>query len=124
MAPAMGENRLHPRLLVHMPAAFRLRGEDRWQDATIKDLSAGGATLLTPSRIPVETALRLRFRLAGGAEGTDPIEVETLVLRSEVERVAGGNIQHRAALHFLDLHGPPFERVRRHVFERQREPDA
>ncbi|MGD8374743.1 MAG: PilZ domain-containing protein [Acidobacteriota bacterium] len=114
-----GENRLHPRLLVHMPGEFRPRGVELWAPCTIRDLSAGGATLLTTERIPVQTSVRLRFTLEEEPESAGPIEVETLVLRSGTELAAGGNVRHLAALHFLDLQGHRFERVRRYVFERQ-----
>lgn len=117
--PAMRrENRLHPRLRVFLASEYRVRGESRWHAGTVRDLSAGGATLLTAAKIPVETSLRLRFRLGGDPEA-DPIEVETLVLRAEAEGAVGGNVQFRAGLHFLDLHGPRFEHVRRYIFERQ-----
>lgn len=118
------ENRLHPRLLVHMPGEYRLRGSDEWQKAMVRDLSAGGATLLTSTRIAAQTALRLRFELTEEKAPRHPIEVETLVLRAGAEAGGGGNIRHRAALHFLDLQGELFERVRRYVFDRQGEKPA
>ncbi len=118
------ENRLHPRLLVHMSGEFRVRGSDAWQPAMVRDLSAGGATLLTSAAVPLQTALRLRFRLTEEGPSPEPIEVETLVLRAGTETAGGGNIRHRAALHFLDLQGELFDRVRRYVFERQGESRA
>ena len=116
-----GENRLHPRLQIHMSAEFRPKGTDQWRPGTIFDLSAGGATLLTPTRIPVQSSVELRFTLPEERPEGQPIEVETLVLRSGTESGTGGNVRHRAALHFLDLQGLSLERLRRYVFDRQSE---
>ena len=104
-----------------MSGEFRPKGTDQWHQGTIRDLSAGGATLLAPTRIAVQASIELRFTLPEERPEGQPIEVETLVLRSGTEPGTGGNVRHRAALHFLDLQGLPLERLRRYVFERQGE---
>src|SRR5262245_3887851 len=94
-------NRIHPRLLVRLAGEYRLGGGGGWQQATVLDLSAGGASLITHERLAPQTVVRLRFTLP--REGGGPIEVETLVLRAEAVATTAGNTQYRAALHFLDL---------------------
>ena len=114
------ENRIHPRLLVRLPGEYRVESSPTWHRATVQDLSAGGATLVAPEKIPPETILRVRFTLPRDGAGQEPpLEVEALVLRTEPLSSAGGNVQYRQALHFLDLRGPRFELVRRFIFERQ-----
>ena len=114
------DHRLHPRLLVRIPGEYRVEGSSTWHRATIHDLSAGGATLLTMDRLPPKTVVRLRFSLPGeGSRLPHPIEIETLVLRTDAHTSSAGNVLYRQALHFLDLQGEPFERVRHYVFDRR-----
>jgi len=118
MIGAMGQdNRIHPRLLVRLRSEFQVGGGSAWQQATVLDLSAGGATLITHERIAPRQMVRLRLTLPGDESG--PLEVETLVLRSDPIPGTGGNMEYRQALHFLDLRGERFERVRHYVFERR-----
>ncbi len=44
--------------------------------------------------------------------------MESLILRADAVSAVGGNVQFRAACHFLNLFGPSYERVRCYVFER------
>ena len=113
------ENRVHPRLIVRLQAEYRASGSEEWHQGSIHNLSASGVSLLTPVRLSPEALVAVRFRLPDGAEETkSPIEVESVVLRTDAESEVGGNVQFRAACHFLNLFGRPYERVRRYVFER------
>jgi hypothetical protein len=115
----VGENRVHPRLVVRLRAEYLRSGSKEWHQGTIHDLSASGAALLTPVRLSPEALIALRFRLPDGAdEEENSIEVESLVLRTDAQSEVGGNMQFRAACHFLNLFGRPYECVRRYVFER------
>lgn len=111
------DNRIHPRLLVRLQCEFQVGGGGAWRHGTVQDLSAGGATLTSLERIAPQRVVRLRFALPG--DDGSPLEVETLVLRSDPLPGTGGNMEYREALHFLDLRGDKFERVRRYVFERR-----
>jgi len=111
------DNRIHPRLLVRLRSEYRVGGGAAWLHGTVLDMSAGGATLITAERIPPKAAVRLRVDLPG--DGGSTLEVETLVLRCDPFPGAGGNMEYRQALHFLDLRGERFERVRRYIFERR-----
>jgi c-di-GMP-binding flagellar brake protein YcgR len=111
------DNRIHPRLLVRLACDYQVAGSAGWHRATILDLSAGGASLITLQRVAPQQVVRLRFRLLG--EEAAAIEVETVVLRTEPLQATGGNVQHRQALHFLDLRGDAYEHVRRYIFERR-----
>ena len=113
------ENRVHPRLVVRLRAEYRAAGSKEWHEGTIHDLSASGAALLTPVRLSPEALIDLRFRLPDGSEDAEsPIDVESLVLRTVAGSEVGGNVEFRAACHFLNLFGHSYERVRRYVFER------
>ena len=111
------DNRIHPRLLVRLRSEYRVGGGAAWLPGIVLDMSAGGATLITAERIAPKSTVRLRVELP--AEAGSTIEVETLVLRCDPFSGAGGNMEYRQALHFLDLRGEQFERVRRYIFERQ-----
>jgi len=111
------DNRIHPRLLVRLRSEFQVGGGTAWQRGTVLDLSAGGATLISLERIPPQKVVRLRVELPG--DDGSMLEVETLVLRCDPLPGTGGNMEYREALHFLDLRGERFERVRRYVFERR-----
>ena len=96
-----------------------MAGSKEWQQGTIHNLSASGVALLTPVRLSPEALIDVRFRLPDDTEETkSPINVESLVLRTFAESAVGGNVQFRAACHFLNLFGRSYERVRRYVFER------
>ena len=114
------ENRVHPRLVVRLSVDYRPSGTIEWHQGTIHDLSASGVSLLTPVRLKPEALISLRFNLRGvdSGEATKPIEVETLVVRASRESQFGGNVRFRAACHFLNLPGPPYDVVRRYVFDR------
>ena len=115
------ENRVHPRLVVRLPAEFRTPESTAWEPATVHDLSASGAVLIAARRLVPEGLVTLRFTLPEDeGKGTLVLEIESLVLRSEPLSAVGGNVQYRAALHFLGLHGESFERVRRYIFRRTR----
>ncbi len=115
----MSENRVHPRLVVRLRAQYRTAGSKEWHQGTLHDLSASGVALLTPVRLPPEALIDVRFRLPDDTEETkNPINVESLVLRTFAESAVGGNVRFRAACHFLNLFGPSYERVRCYVFER------
>ena len=114
-----GENRVHPRLVVRLRADYRMSGSKEWHQGTIHDLSASGGALLTPVRLSPEALIAIRFLLPDDDEEANrPIEVESLVLRTDAEAAVGGNVRFRAACHFLNLFGSSYERVRCYVFER------
>jgi hypothetical protein len=113
----VGENRVHPRLAVRLRAEYRASGSQQWHHGTIHDLSASGVALFSPVRLSPEALITVRFSLPDDVEES-PIEVESLVLRTVTESAVGGNVQFRAACHFLNLFGPLYERVRCYVFER------
>jgi hypothetical protein len=112
----VGENRVHPRLVVKLTADYRATRSKEWHQGIIHDLSASGAALLTPVRLLPQALITLRFELPDQEDRA--VEVESLVLRTDALASVGGNRQFRAALHFLNLYGPPYDRVRRYVFER------
>ena len=113
------ENRVHPRLVVRLTVEYRTQGSSEWRQGTIHDLSASGASLLTPVRLSPETLILLRFSLPEDAGEERPVmEVESVVLRADRLASVGGNVLFRAACHFLNLFGPHYEHVRRYVFER------
>ena len=114
----VAENRVHPRLVVRLQAEYRASGSKEWHQGTIHDLSASGVALLTPVRLSPEALIAVRFRLPDSDEEAEHFEVESLVLRTVAESEVGGNVQFRAACHFLNLFGRSYERVRRYVFER------
>jgi hypothetical protein len=115
----VGENRVHPRLVVRLLVKYRSTSSKDWHQGTIHDLSASGAALLTPVRLSPETLIAIRFHLPDAVDDPEnSIEVESLVLRTDAVSEVGGNKQFRAACHFLDLFGHSYERVRRYVFER------
>lgn len=53
------------RRLVRLPALMRTSGRD-WR-VTTRDLSASGASIVSPAAVPVGTELRLRFDVPGGS---------------------------------------------------------
>ncbi len=113
------ENRVHPRLVVRLRAEYRAVASKAWRQGTIHDLSASGAALLTPVRLSPEALIIVRFLLPDGpAPAESHIEVESLVLRTDAQSAVGGNVEFRAACHFLNLFGDAYERVRRYVFDR------
>jgi hypothetical protein len=95
---------------VRLPAKILIADGTEWDEAVIHDLSAGGAAIHTRRVIPVQSEVRLRFSLAESADAADaPIEVGALVVRTGT---TGSDRQVVAGLHFLDLHGADFDRVR------------
>ena len=111
------ERRLHPRLEIPLTVDFRLQGSEAWQRGTIKNLSAGGAALYTDSEVPVGSLLaNFRFTLPEEPASGEPIDVAALVLRSGPDETETAKGQYLSGLHFLDLEGAAFERVRLFVF--------
>jgi hypothetical protein len=95
---------------VRLPAEILIADGTEWDEALIHDLSAGGAAIHTRRFIPVQSEVRLRFRLGESADAVDaPIEVRALVMRTGT---TGSDQQVVTGLHFLDLHGAGFDRVR------------
>jgi c-di-GMP-binding flagellar brake protein YcgR len=109
------ERRLHPRCQVRLVVDYRLEGFAEDRIGLTRDLSAGGAGLLTEEQIPSGSLLtRLRFSLSDGPQGEDrPIELSAVALRS-VPLPAAEQKPYRflAGLQFLNLQGEDFERLR------------
>jgi c-di-GMP-binding flagellar brake protein YcgR len=115
------ERRVHPRVLVEIDAEFQVEGSSVFQKGTIRDLSAGGMGLLTPEPLEPQTVLeRLRFSVPEEDETLPPIEieVEAVVLRCAETFAQEEAERYRSGIHFLTLHGEPFEQVRRFVYGR------
>lgn len=104
---------------MRLAAEIRFVGESEWAEVLLEDLSAGGAAVRTRQQLPVETELRLRFRLPGQSAGEErQIEISCLVVRSGSTSASarGDAFRSIAGLHFLDLHSENFERVRAFVW--------
>ena len=115
------ERRVHPRVLVEIDAEFQVEGSSVFQKGIVRDLSAGGMGLLTPDPLEPQTVLeRLRFALPEEDKTLPPIEieVEAVVLRCSETIAAKEAERYRSGIHFLTLHGEPFEQVRRFVYAR------
>jgi c-di-GMP-binding flagellar brake protein YcgR len=108
-------------VLVRIDAEFQVAGSSVFQKGIIRDLSAGGLGLLTPESLQPQTVLeRLRFALPEDDENLPPIEfeVEAVVLRCGETFAEEEAERYRSGIHFLTLHGEPFEQVRRFVYAR------
>jgi len=92
------------------------RGKDSWEETLLFDLSAGGAGIHTRSPLPLQSEVRLRFRLPAGGVGAE-VEVTALVVRTGPPARAAQGYSHVSGLHFLDLHGESFDKVRAHVWQ-------
>jgi hypothetical protein len=114
----MHERRLHPRAVVSLAGEMRRARADRWERVLVHDLSAGGAGILTSSRLPIQGEVDLRFELpARGEAGPLPIRVASLVVRSTAGPSPDPERPHLSGLHFLDLQGEGFDRVRQYVWD-------
>ena len=110
------ERRLHPRLEVPLTARYRLPGEEVWSAGRVHNLSAGGAALATAEQLAVPSVLeRLSFDLPGQES---PVEVAAAVLRCEQLRPIRPDELYLSGVHFLNLEGELFERVRLFVYRR------
>jgi c-di-GMP-binding flagellar brake protein YcgR len=111
------ERRLHPRALVGLPAEFLPAGATEWDKALLNDLSAGGAGIHIRGQLPVQSELRIRFRLAAEPGGEER-QFEILCLAVRSGKLAQPTQQHAffLGLHFLDLQGEDFDRLRIHVW--------
>lgn len=117
----MIERRVHPRVLVELEVEFQVGGSSVFQKGIIRDLSAGGMGLLTPEPLEPQTVLEsVRFSLPDEDENLPPIEieVEAVVLRCGETFAEEEAVSYRSGIHFLTLHGEPFEQVRRFVYAR------
>jgi len=107
--------------MVRIDAEFQVAGSSVFQKGIIRDLSAGGLGLSTPEPLQPQTVLkRLRFALPEDDEDLPPIEfeVEALVLRCGETFAKDEAERYRSGIHFLTLHGEPFEQVRRFIYAR------
>jgi c-di-GMP-binding flagellar brake protein YcgR len=106
---------------VRIDAEFQVEGASVFEQGIIRDLSAGGLGLLTPEPLEPQTVLkRLRFALREDDENLPPveIEVEAVVLRCSETLAEDEAERYRSGIHFLTLHGEPFEQLRRFVYAR------
>lgn len=110
--------RVHPRVVARLAAEIRKRGADEWNEALLHDLSAGGAAIHTPGPLPIQDEIDLRFRFPAEDGGEETaIEVACLVVRSEAAAEAAPERLFDSGLHFLNLHGESFDRVRAYVWK-------
>jgi c-di-GMP-binding flagellar brake protein YcgR len=107
--------------MVRIDADFQVSGSSVLQKGIIRDLSAGGLGLLTSEPLEPQSVLeRLRFALPEDDENLPAIafEVEAVVLRCSENLAKEKAERYRSGIHFLTLHGEPFEQVRRFVYAR------
>jgi len=111
-------NRVDPRLVVHLPAEYRLEGAADWRPGTLHDLSASGAALLTEAPIPLQTLLTLRFTLTATArDGALELLVEAMGVRKTHRPDLDPGRPCLQGLYFLGLHGERYERLRRFLWD-------
>lgn len=110
------EKRLHPRAAIELEARYRLEGQEGWRTGAIRNLSAGGMALASAEPLAEGSLVApIVFSLPDDGES---IRAAAFVLRCQPEPEVDGS--HVAGLHFLDLDGPSFERIRLFVFRRLR----
>ncbi|MFQ5350955.1 MAG: PilZ domain-containing protein, partial [Thermoanaerobaculia bacterium] len=118
------ERRRHPRLEIPLEAEVLLLGDGEAIPATMVDLSAGGAALLTLAQIPVGTEIEtLRFGLPAGddKEEPQPIAVAGRVARSEQLEGVGGEAQFQIGVQFVDITRELYDRIQQFVARQLRE---
>jgi hypothetical protein len=111
------QRRLHPRAVVRLPAELKSGRTEGWRSVLLHDLSAGGAGIHAGFPLPGRVEVRLRFRLpvAEASEG-NTIEVAALVVRAAATVPPDHSRPHLYGLHFIDLHGEPFDRVAKYIW--------
>ena len=115
----MIERRLHPRLVIRIPGEYQFDGSEEWHQGLVRDISAGGAGLLTPVHISPQTVFS-HFRFTLPDEG-GPIDMAAMVLRCEPIPPEDETLRYRSGIHFLDLRGEQLQRVRTFVYSRLKE---
>lgn len=98
------EQRRHYRIALALPLdrfAFSANESDAWDEAnaTLRDLSVGGAAVETDTAVKV--GARVRFRFPMPLEGTE-LDVQGTVILSEAAG-QGRHVSHRLGIRFEDL---------------------
>jgi hypothetical protein len=107
------ERRLHPRAIVGLRAQIQQRGTKEWDDVLLYDLSAGDGAVHAQRPVPIQSEVRLRFLLPGEpGEDERQVTITCLVVRSGSPDQSGITPTFVAGLHFLDLGGEDFNRIR------------
>ena len=116
------ERRRHSRLEIPLESVLRLAGSGQDLTATMQDLSAGGAGLLTTFEIPVGTDLeRFHFELpAVDARGPESIELAAKIARCERLACVGGEAAFLIGVQFIDITRELFDRIQKFVFQNLR----
>jgi c-di-GMP-binding flagellar brake protein YcgR len=112
--------RRHPRLVEAITAHYRTCGGRQVRPVTIQNLSAGGAAVLAPARIPLHSTLEeLRFALPPLRQQPGAfIAVSAFVRWVEKQTWPQGGTHFLHGLQFLDLEGKALTRVRNYVYYR------
>ena len=110
------ERRLYPRAVVCLPAEIQMSGRNEWDSTVLFDLSAIGAGVRTSFPILLQSELRLRFWLPT-ASGDDERQftVACIVVWNQSPGPSGGPTFF-SGVHFFDLQGEDFDRVRHYVW--------
>jgi c-di-GMP-binding flagellar brake protein YcgR len=114
------QQRRHPRLAEAIPAQVQLFGRRQSLAVSIVTLSAGGAALVVPIPVRVNSTLAwLRFALPAIRQqpGT-VIAVPAIVRWTRDEDPADREGRYVIGVQFLDLDEKAFERVQRYVYYR------
>lgn len=114
------ERRRHPRLEETLPVTYRVHESSAVLEGWVKNLSAGGAALVTEMPVPLYGIVaELRFALPPiKQQPAAEITVAAAVLRTEAQSTSDGQTRYLSGLHFLNLEGEAFEAVRLYVYYR------
>lgn len=63
MASSLKEHRSFPRIELHTPLRYQIRGQPQFDNATSFDISSGGMCFTSNNFIPPETALMLEIKV-------------------------------------------------------------
>jgi uncharacterized protein (TIGR02266 family) len=113
------EQRDHPRLSIPIEAEYRLP-DGYWRQASLVDLSGGGAGLLVEDRLDAGThLLPVKFSLpAEGGVDEVSLELAAEVVRCVEEEVVGRESSYRLGVRFLDPGPDEIRSIQQFVFRR------
>jgi uncharacterized protein (TIGR02266 family) len=116
------QRRHHPRLAIPLETQLQLAGSEEWLSATIQDLSAGGAGLLTTFEVHPGTDIdRIHFELPAYADQeAQLVEVAARAMRSVPKAGLGGEAEYLLGVQFVDITRELFDRIQQFVFLRLR----
>ena len=94
-----------------------MKGSVGWKKALVYDLSASGAAVCTATPLPLESEVRVRFRLpSDGATYPAMLEILGLVVGAASQVQHDRELPCLVGVHFLALDGADFDRVRAFVW--------